>query len=158
MTGGSSISAYYIACLDQGPDSIRGAKYFTRLDMRDGYHHLRIKKGHEHRTAFLTEYGLYEWTVMCFGLKNAPAQFARYMSNNLREYLNVFVVIYFDDIVIYSDNIDDHWKRVRKVLERLREKGVNLKLKKMRICSTRKRKFFFLGHVVSGETTRMQYD
>ena len=127
-------------------ERIRGAKYFTRLDMRDGYHHLRIKKGHEHRTAFLTEYGLYEWTVMCFGLKNAPAQFARYMSNNLREYLNEFVVVYFDDIVIYSDNLEDHWKHVRQVLTRLRQKGINLKLKN------------FLGHVVNGETTRMQHE
>ena len=136
-------------------ERIRGAKYFTRLDMRDGYHHLRIKKGHEHRTAFLTEYGLYEWTVMCFGLKNAPAQFARYMSSNLREYLNEFVVVYFDDIVIYSDNLEDHWRHVRKVLQRLRQKGVNLKLKK---CEFAVQETNFLGHVVSGETTRMQYE
>jgi hypothetical protein len=54
-------------------ERIRGARFFTRLDMRDGYHHLRIKKGHEQRTAFLTEYGLYEWTVMCFGLKKFSA-------------------------------------------------------------------------------------
>jgi hypothetical protein len=116
-------------------ERIRGARYFTRLDMRDGYHHLRIKKGHEEKTAFLTEYGLYEWTVMCFGLKNAPAQFARYMNNNLREFLNEFVVVYFDDILIYSDNLEEHWQHVRTVLQRLKEKRVNLKIKKMRVCS-----------------------
>jgi reverse transcriptase-like protein len=93
-------------------ERIRGAKYFTRLDMRDGYHHLRIKEGHEKRTAFLTEYGLYEWTVMCFGLKNAPAQFARYMNDNLKEFLKEFVVIYFDDIMIYSNDLESHRERI----------------------------------------------
>ena len=79
---------------DTSRERLKGAKYFTRLDMRDGHHHLRIRKGDEHKTAFLTEYGLFEWTVMCFGLKNAPAEFARYMSDNLREFLNDFVVVY----------------------------------------------------------------
>jgi hypothetical protein len=62
-------------------------------------------------------------------LKNAPAEFARYMSENLREFLNEFVVIYFDDIVIYSDNFDTHWIHVRKVLERLKENKIALKLR-----------------------------
>jgi hypothetical protein len=77
-------------------ERLRGAKYFTKLDMRDGYHHLRIKEGDEHKTAFL----------ICFGLKNAPAEFARYMSENLREYLDDFVVVYFDDIIIFSDDLE----------------------------------------------------
>lgn len=71
---------------------IAGAKYFTRLDTRDGS---------------------YEWTVVCFGLKSAPAEFARYM-NNLRGYLNEFVVAYFDDIVIYSNDLDSHWKHLSR--------------------------------------------
>jgi hypothetical protein len=134
-------------------ERIRGARYFTRLDMRDGYHHLRIKKGHESKTAFLTEYGLYEWTVMCFGLKNAPAQFARYMNNNLRDFLNEFVVVYFDDILIYSNNLEEHWKHVRTILQRLKEKKVNLKVKK---CEFAVQETNFLGHAINGETTRMQ--
>jgi hypothetical protein len=64
---------------ETGRERIRGAKYFTRLDMRDGYHHLRTKEGSEHLTAFLTEYGLFEWTVVCFSLKN---EFARFMTNS----------------------------------------------------------------------------
>jgi RNase H-like domain found in reverse transcriptase/Reverse transcriptase (RNA-dependent DNA polymerase)/Integrase zinc binding domain/Chromo (CHRromatin Organisation MOdifier) domain len=134
-------------------ERIRGAKYFTRLDMRDGYHHLRIKEGDEPRTAFLTEYGLFEWTVVCFGLKNAPAEFARYMSDNLREFLNEFVVVYFDDIIIFSDDLESHWKHVREVLQRLREKKINLKLKK---CEFAVKETNFLGHVVNGDSTRMQ--
>jgi hypothetical protein len=134
-------------------ERLRRAKYFTRLDMRDGYHHLRIKAGDEHKTAFLTEYGLYEWKVMCFGLKNAPAEFARYMSDNLREFLNEFVVVYFDDIIIFSDNLEDHWKQVRLVLQRLKEKRINLKLKK---CEFAVRETEYLGHVINGENMRME--
>ena len=136
-------------------EKLRGAKYFTKIDMRDGYHHLRIKEGHEHKTAFLTEYGLYEWKVMCFGLKNAPAEFARFMSDNLREYLNECVVIYFDDIVIFSNDLETHWKNVREVLKRLRERGVNLKLKK---CEFAKKEIEYLGHVINGSETKMQYE
>ena len=81
--------------------------------MRDGYHHLRIREGDEKHTAFITEYGLFEWTVACFGLRNAPAEFARYyMSNILMEYLNEFVVVYFDDIVIFSKNESEHEEHV----------------------------------------------
>ena len=67
-------------------ERIQGARYFTRLDMRGGYHHMRIREGEEHLTAFIIEYGLYEWMVACFGLKNAPAEFARYMNNVLRPF------------------------------------------------------------------------
>ena len=67
---------------------------FTRLDMKDGYHHLRIREGDEKHTAFITEYGLFEWTVACFGLRNAPAEFVRFMSNILIDYINDFVVVY----------------------------------------------------------------
>lgn len=134
-------------------ERLKGAKYFTKLDMRDGYHHLRIKTGDEHKTAFLTEYGLYEWRVMCFGLKNAPAEFARFMSENLREFLNEFVVVYFDDIIIFSDNLEDHWQHVRKVLQRLKEKKINLKLKK---CEFAVQETEYLGHMINGNSTRMQ--
>jgi Reverse transcriptase (RNA-dependent DNA polymerase) len=109
---------------DTTRERIQGARFFTRLDMRDGYHHLRIRKGDEHLTVFITEYGLYEWTVACFGLKNAPAEFARYMSNILREFLNDFVVVYFDDIIIFSKDEETHWQHVRKVLKRLQESNV----------------------------------
>ena len=140
---------------DCARERLRGAKYFTRLDMRDGYHHLRIKEGHEHLTAFLTEYGLYEWTVMCFGLKNAPAEFARYMNDNLREFLNEIVTVYFDDIIVFADDLETHWQNVRKVLTKIREKKINLKLKK---CEFAVRETQFLGQIVDGETTKMQYE
>ena len=72
-------------------ERLREAKFFTRLDMRDGHHHLRIREGDEKHAAFITEYGLYEWTVACFGLRNAPAEFARFMNSILMEFINEFV-------------------------------------------------------------------
>jgi transposase InsO family protein len=134
-------------------ERIQGAKIFTRLDMRDGYHHLRIRKGDEKYTAFITEYGLYEWTVACFGLKNAPAEFARYMSNILRQFLNDFVVVYFDDIIVYSNNPEDHWRHVKQVLEKIKEHKVNLKITK---CEFGVKETEFLGQIINGKTMRMQ--
>lgn len=134
-------------------EKLQGAKYFTKLDMRDGYHHLRIKKGDEHKTAFLTEFGLYEWNVMCFGLKNAPAEFARYMTANLHDFINDYVAVYFDDIIIYSKDLKTHWQHVRNVMKRLREKKINFKLKK---CVFAETEVPYLGHIINGSTTRMQ--
>jgi hypothetical protein len=130
-----------------------GAKYFTRLDMRDGYHHLRIREGDEKHTAFITEYGLYEWTVACFGLRNAPAEFARFMSKVLMEFINDFVVVYFDDIVIFSKDLEEHWIHVEKVLKKIKEAKINLKAKK---CEFAVMETKFLGHVVNGNEIRMQ--
>jgi len=132
-------------------EKLQGAKYFTKLDMRDGYHHLRIKKGDKHKTAFLTEFGLYEWNVMCFGLKNAPAEFARYISDNLFEFINDFVAVYFDDIIIFSKDLESHWKHVRMVLERLKERNVKFKLKK---CKFAVKEVEYLGHIINGSTTK----
>jgi reverse transcriptase-like protein len=140
---------------DTAKEKLQGAKYFTKLDMRDGYHHLRIKKGDEHKTAFLTEFGLYEWKVMCFGLKNAPAEFARFMTENLYEFINDFVAVYFDDIIIFAKDLKTHWRHVRTVLERLRKKRINFKLKK---CVFAKTEVPYLGHIINGSTTRMQED
>jgi hypothetical protein len=134
-------------------EKLQGARYFTKLDMRDGYHHLRIKKGDEHKTAFLTEFGLYEWNVVCFGLKNAPAEFARFMTDNLHEFINDFVAIYFDDIIIFSKDLKTHWKHVREVLERMRSRKINFKLKK---CMFAVSEVSYLGHIINGSSTRMQ--
>ena len=140
---------------DTTRERIQGARYFTRLDMRDGYHHMRIRKGDEHLTAFITEYGLYEWTVACFGLRNAPAEFARYMSSILRPFLNDFVVVYFDDIIIFSRGEEEHWRHVEKVLEKLQEAKIDLKINK---CEFKVRETEFLGHVINGETMKMQQE
>ena len=90
---------------------------------------------------------------MCFGLKNAPAEFARFMNASLHEFINDFVAVYFDDIIIFSDDLTTHWQHVRKVLEKLRKKGIKFKLKK---CTFAAREVPYLGHLINGESTRMQ--
>jgi len=103
--------------MDELRDRVAGAKVFTKLDLKDGYHLIRMRKGDEHKTAFCTRYGQYEYKVMPFGLVNAPATFQTMMNKILREFLDHGVVIYLDDILIYSENIDDHIKLVQKVLD-----------------------------------------
>jgi len=103
--------------MDLRRDRVAGAKIFTKLDLKDGYHLIWLRKGDEHKTAFRTRYGQYEYKVMPFGLVNAQATFETMMNKILREFLDHRVVVYLADILIYSENMDDHIKLVQKVLD-----------------------------------------
>jgi hypothetical protein len=102
-------------------DQMRGARVFSKIDLRSGYHQMKIRPSDIPKTAFSTRYGLYEFTVMSFGLTNAPAYFMNLMNKVFMEYLDRFIVVFIDDILIYSKNDSDHEEHLRLVLQKLRD-------------------------------------
>jgi len=133
-------------------DRISRAKYFTKMDVRDGYHRLRIATGEEWKTAFRCRYGLFEYTVMPFGLCNAPGTFQHYMNDTFREFLDKFLIVYLDDLLVYSDTLAEHKRHVRLVLERLRQAELCLKPSK---CEFHVQEISFLGFVVGSQGVKM---
>jgi hypothetical protein len=111
-------------------DQLRGTCVFSKIDLRSGYHQLKIRSEDIPKTAFTCKYGLYEYTVMSFGLTNAPAFFMLLMNKVFMDYLDTFVVIFIDDILVYSKLEAEHEKHLRLVLQRLREHKLYAKLSK----------------------------
>jgi predicted aspartyl protease len=111
-------------------DQMRGARVFSKIDLRSGYHQMKIRPSDIPKTAFSTRYGLYEFTVMSFGLTNAPAYFMNLMNKVFMEYLDRFVVVFNDDILIYSKNDSDHEEHLQMVLQKLRNNQLYAKFSK----------------------------
>jgi hypothetical protein len=127
-------------------DQLQGACVFSKIDLRSGYHQLKIHLEDIPKTAFTCKYGLYEYTVMSFGLTNAPAFFMDLMNKVFMDYLDTFVVIFIDDILVYSKSEAEHEKHLKLMLQRLREHKLYAKLSK---CEFWIDKVPFLGHVIS---------
>lgn len=127
-------------------DQLGKARIYTKIDLRGAYNLVRIKKGDEWKTAFRTRYGHFEYNVMPFGLTNAPAVFQHMMNNVFREFLDQFVIIYIDDILIFSKNEKEHKEHVCLVLQKLREIGLYAKLEK---CMFHQYQVEFLGYIIS---------
>ena len=111
-------------------DRLAGARYFSSLDLRSGYWQVKIKVDDVHKSAFITRYGQNEWIVMPFGITNAPATFQRAMNNMLNPHLDTFVVVYLDDVLIFSKTLEDHFQHLQAVFNLLSEHKCFIKLKK----------------------------
>ena len=139
---------YPLPRVDELLDRLHGAQVFSKIDLVSGYFQVRIAEDDIAKTAFRTRYGHYEFTVMPFGLCNAPATFQRMMNDILREHLDSFVIVYLDDILIYSKTKEEHAAHLRQVLTLLRQNQLYAKASK---CEFGMPKTEFLGHIVSAD-------
>src|ERR1043165_34744 len=129
-------------------DQLVGSSIFSKMDLRLGYHQIKIRSEDITKTTFTTRYGLYEYIVMSFGLTNAPATFSRLMNSIFMEYLDKFVVVHLDDILIYSKNEEEHAEHLRLVLMKLQEHRLYAKFSK---CEFWLPEVIYLGHVIRSE-------
>jgi hypothetical protein len=135
-----------LPCIEDLFDQMRGARVFSKIDLRSGYHQMKIRQSDIAKTSFSTRYGLYEFTVMSFGLTSAPAYYMNLMNKVFMEYLDKIVIVFIDDILIYSKSESDHEEHLRLVLQKLRDNQLYAKFSK---CEFWIDEMPFLGHIIS---------
>ncbi|GJX25212.1 putative reverse transcriptase domain-containing protein [Tanacetum coccineum] len=139
---------YPLPRIDDLFDQLQGSSVYSKIDLRSGYHQLRVRDEDIPKTAFRTRYGHYEFQVMPFGLTNAPAVFMDLMNRVCRPYLDKFVIVFIDDILIYSKTKEEHDAHLRLILELLKKEELYAKFSK---CDFWLSKVQFLGHVIDSE-------
>ncbi|GBG77626.1 hypothetical protein CBR_g24072 [Chara braunii] len=137
--------------IDDLLERLGGAKFFSKLDLKSGYHQLEIRQEDRYKTAFKTRYGHFEWLVMPFGLMNAPTTFQAAMTMEFRHMLDRYVLIYLDDILVYSWSLGEHVEHLRTVLERLRQAKYKANRDK---CEFARQELEYLGHYVTPQGIR----
>ncbi|GBG60081.1 hypothetical protein CBR_g412 [Chara braunii] len=134
--------------IDDLLDRVQGCRYFSKIDLKSGYHQIAIRPEDQHKTAFQTRYGLYEFVVMPFGLCNAPGTFQHAMNRIFHDYLDKFVVVYLDDTLIFSKTVEEHVAHLDKVLNLLRQHKFKINGEK---CEFGRTRILYLGHEISAE-------
>ena len=137
---------YPLPRIEELLDRLQGAKYFSKIDLRSGYHQIQVADTDISKTAFRTRYGPFEFLVMPFGLTNAPATFMAIMNSIFHHVLDQFVVVFLDDILVYSHNLDDHVRHLQETLQILRDNQYYAKMSKWHFCKDRVE---FLDHVIT---------
>jgi hypothetical protein len=144
--------SFPIPTVDELLDELYGAQHFSKLDLRSGYHQILLQPEDRYKTAFMTHQGHYEWLVMPFGLTNSPATFQSLMNTIFQTVLRKYVLVFFDDILVYSKTWQEHLKHLAAVLQVLQDHQLFVKLSK---CSFGVSEIEYLGHVVSGQGVSM---
>ncbi|GBG86011.1 hypothetical protein CBR_g40824 [Chara braunii] len=137
--------------IDDLLDRVQGCKHYSKIDLKSGYHQIAIRPEDQHKTAFQTTYGLYQFVVMPFGLCNSPGTFQHTMNRIFHDHLDKFVVVYLDDILIFSKSVEEHAQHVETVLSLLRQHKYKVNLEK---CEFGRTKILYLGHEVSAKGIR----
>jgi len=137
-----------IPIFDELVDELAGASWFSTLDLNSGFHQIRMKAGEEYKTAFQTHFGHFEFKVMSFGLCGAPASFQGAMNSTLQPLLRTCVLVFFDDILVYSRSFEEHLSHLRAVFQLLAQDQWQVKLCK---CTFAQRQISYLGHIISAE-------